>query len=72
MSADARRRIGEAMRKRWSARRAAAPDVDAAVEPAGAEAARVLPRRGNSLRRTAMTPSVPALPPMPRLIKKAS
>lgn len=77
MSADARQRIGEATRKRWSERRATAPgadtppDVDAAVVPA-VDAARVLPRRGTSLRHTPSAPPVPALPPMPRLIKNAS
>lgn len=73
MSEDARRRIGDAARKRWSDRRAAATDV---VPPAdtdtGVEAARVLPRRGRPLLPRQPTPPVPALPPMPRLVKHAS
>ncbi len=73
MSEDARRRIGDAARKRWSDRRAGATD---AVPPAdldtGVEAARVLPRRGRPLLPRQTTPAVPALPPMPRLVKHAS
>lgn len=72
MSEDARRRIGEATRKRWSERRAAAPDATTPGTDGGVEAARMLPRRGTSLRQPPATPPVPALPPMPRLIKNAS
>jgi len=73
MSADARQRIGEATRKRWSERRATAPGADTTPDvDAGVDAARVLPRRGTSLRQTPSAPPVPALPPMPRLIKNAS
>ena len=70
MSEDGRKRIGDAARRRWAAVRAAASDPIETVEPVDApapETARILPRRGRLERRPAA--ALPALPPMPRLIK---
>jgi hypothetical protein len=71
ISAEGRQRIGDAARRRWAAVRDARGDATAAApEP---DVARVLPRRGRSHRVRehdgASAPAVPALPPMPRLIK---
>lgn len=73
MSADARKRIGDAARRRWATHRAARTFgiAEHTVGPSPeTDVARVLPRRGRLGRGPVdAPPAAVALPPMPRLIK---